>query len=169
MTIVVSGKRSIVEFMKLAREARKKQGTPLQDELRTVIAKAKKTGNRITIRLRKDELKEEDLFDDLMADPRTKFLTKDTLIIDIAPLTEISVDELCDLCLKAGIENKLAMTLVKSLQFQGRPFDGMQSVNILTQSINELKAAGKQAGHTGPTVSTPAFKPVENKEEGTKN
>lgn len=140
----------ITQLMDLAKAS---QDTPIQDQIASCLEEARKTGKRIKLQFRKEEIARESLFDDLLTNPLTTSFSKDVVILDIAPLTELSVGELGQLCLDAGHENKLAMHLAGSLQHKGVPFDSSQSVSILTQDLNAIKAAGKNTGAT-PIVSS---------------
>jgi|TARA_Y100000310_G_scaffold329964_1_gene400758 hypothetical protein len=164
---IVPEERSIEVMM---REARQKHGTPIQDQIEDAIADSKKTGKAVKLRFRKEDMEKEDIFQQLLNDPKTTNFSKDVVFLDVNPLTEITVDELCDICLKAGIDNPIAMEQVKVLQHNGVPFPGEQSVAIPTDRLNQLVEAGKNRGHTGtatsvPTPKKPVVKPKPEKDK----
>lgn len=147
------GERSIEQFLQKVRDERVKSH-PIQ-QLEDAIAEAKKTGKRVKLVFKKEDMDKEEFFQELLNDPRTKNLSKDRVFLDVSPYEELSVDELADLCLAAGTNCKLAMEKVASLQFRGKPFPGDMSIIILKQDIQALKDAAIANGHTGKVTSVP--------------
>lgn len=129
-----------------------------QEQIEEAIKTSKQTGKRVKLIFNKSEIEKEDIFQDLLNDPRTKNFSKDQVRLDVSPYEELTVGELGDLCLKAGLDCKLAVDKIRSLQYKGIPFPSDMSVSILKQDILELKAAGKGRGHTGKTTSLPPTK-----------